>query len=82
MEQVCADHAPVIITRKGEQPVVMMSMEDYRALEALLHRTDFDQFYLRKFQYNGANSHQSLTKACPTNLISPNVTIFQSRSSS
>ena len=33
MEQVCEDHAPVIITRKGEQPVVMMSMEDYQALQ-------------------------------------------------
>ena len=33
MEQVCVDHAPVIITRKGEEPVVMMSMEDYQALQ-------------------------------------------------
>ena len=33
MEQVCADRAPVAITRKGERAVVMMSMEDYQALE-------------------------------------------------
>ncbi len=33
MEKVCADHAPVIITRKTAQPVVMMSLEDYEALE-------------------------------------------------
>ncbi len=33
MEQVCDDHAPVAITRKGEGAVVMMSMEDYQALE-------------------------------------------------
>lgn len=33
MEQVCNDHAPVIITRKSEAPVVMMSLEDYQAME-------------------------------------------------
>ncbi|MHA7835327.1 MAG: type II toxin-antitoxin system Phd/YefM family antitoxin [Algiphilus sp.] len=33
MEKVCSDHAPVAITRKGEGAVVMMSMEDYQALE-------------------------------------------------
>lgn len=33
MEQVCNDHAPVVITRKGEGAVVMMSMDDYQSLE-------------------------------------------------
>ncbi len=33
MERVCTDHAPVAITRKGEGAVVMMSMDDYQALE-------------------------------------------------
>jgi antitoxin YefM len=33
MEKVCNDHAPVIITRKSEAPVVMMSLEDYEAME-------------------------------------------------
>lgn len=33
MERVCNDHAPVAITRKGEGAVVMMSMDDYAALE-------------------------------------------------
>lgn len=33
MDQVCDDHAPIAITRKGEGAVVMMSMEDYQALE-------------------------------------------------
>jgi antitoxin YefM len=33
MEQVCDDHAPVVITRKGQGAVVMMSMDDYQALE-------------------------------------------------
>lgn len=33
MERVCHDHAPVIITRKSESPVVMMSLEDYEAMQ-------------------------------------------------
>jgi antitoxin YefM len=33
MEQVCDDHAPVAITRKGQGTVVLMSMEDFQALE-------------------------------------------------
>jgi antitoxin YefM len=33
MEQVCDDHAPIAITRKGEGAVVMISMEDYQSLE-------------------------------------------------
>jgi len=33
MEQVCDDHSPIAITRKGEGAVVMMSMDDYQALE-------------------------------------------------
>ena len=33
MEQVCNDHTPIAITRKGEGSVVMISMEDYQALE-------------------------------------------------
>lgn len=33
MKKVCEDHSPVVITRKAEKPVVMMSLEDYQALE-------------------------------------------------
>ena len=33
MEQVCDDHAPIAINRKGKGAVVMMSMADYQALE-------------------------------------------------
>lgn len=37
MEQVCDDHAPVIITRKSERSVVLMSLDDYQALEETAH---------------------------------------------
>ncbi len=33
MDQVCNDHEPVIVTRNGDQAVVMVSLDDYKALE-------------------------------------------------
>lgn len=33
IERVCEDHAPVIITRRRDQAVVMISLDDYEALE-------------------------------------------------
>lgn len=41
MDRVCEDHEPLIITRNGEQSVVMFSLDDYKALEetAYLLRT-------------------------------------------
>lgn len=33
MERVCEDHQPVIITRKKAPSVVMMSLEDFDALQ-------------------------------------------------
>ncbi len=33
MDDVCENHEPVIITRSGEESVVMLSLEDYKALE-------------------------------------------------
>jgi len=34
MANVCNDHSPIIITRKSEDPVVMISLEDYNAMQA------------------------------------------------
>ena len=33
MEKVCDDHAPIIVTRKNSRSVVMISLDDYEALE-------------------------------------------------
>lgn len=33
MDKVCDDHTPVVITRKSSRSVVMMSLDDYQALE-------------------------------------------------
>ena len=33
MDQVCSDRDPVVITRKRDQAVVMLSLKDYESLE-------------------------------------------------
>ena len=37
MRRVCDDHAPLVITRRGEPSVVMLSLDDYNALEETAH---------------------------------------------
>lgn len=37
MDQVCRDGDPLVITRNRDQAVVMMSLDDYEALEATAH---------------------------------------------
>lgn len=33
MDKVCEDHAPMLITRQGRPPVVVISLEDYEPLD-------------------------------------------------
>jgi antitoxin YefM len=33
MDRVCDDHEPIIITRSGQQAVVMLSLDDFKSLE-------------------------------------------------
>ena len=33
MDRVCEDHEPVVITRKGEQAIVMVSLDDFKSME-------------------------------------------------
>ena len=33
MEKVCDDHEPIVITRKSEGAVVMLSLEDFESLQ-------------------------------------------------
>jgi len=54
MEKVCNDHAPVIITRKSETPVVMMSLEDYEAME--------ETTYLLRSPANARNLLESIAE--------------------
>ena len=54
MNQVCDDHAPVIITRQSERPVVMMSLEDYSAME--------ETMYLLRSPANAQRLYKALKK--------------------
>lgn len=37
MDQVCQDRDPVVITRNRDQSVVMLSLDEYEALEETAH---------------------------------------------
>ena len=37
MDRVVEDHAPVVITRRKGRPVVMVSLEDWTAMDATAH---------------------------------------------
>ncbi len=37
MDDVCRDHEPAIITRQRGEPVVLLSLEDYNAMEETLY---------------------------------------------
>ena len=37
MDEVCEQRAPVVVTRQGADSVVMMSLDEFRALEETLH---------------------------------------------
>ncbi len=37
MGWLCSNHVPVIVTRKGAKPIVMMPLADYRALEETVY---------------------------------------------
>lgn len=52
MERVCDDHEPVIITRKKSRSVVMMSLEDYNAIE--------ETAYLLRNPANAENLRESI----------------------
>ena len=39
MDKVCDDREPVIITRNRDQAVVMLSLEDYKAMEETVYLT-------------------------------------------
>ncbi len=50
MQHVCEDHDPVVVTRRRNQAIVMISMEDYSSLEetAYLLRSPKNAMRLRK----------------------------------
>lgn len=61
MDKVCDDHAPIIITRKNSQSVVMMSLDDYQALEETA-------YLLRSLKMHGGFLSPSLNSKPPAGL--------------
>ncbi len=37
INQVCENHVPIIITNKSQKPVVVISLEDYNAIEETMY---------------------------------------------
>lgn len=54
MDQVCDDNAPVVITRKGKAFVVVMSLEEYQAME--------ETAYLLRSRANALNLLESIAE--------------------
>jgi antitoxin YefM len=54
MDQVCNEHAPVVITRKEKDSVVMMSLEEYQAVE--------ETAYLLRSKANALNLLESIAE--------------------
>jgi len=65
MDQVCLDRDPVIITRKREQAVVMISLEDYEALQ--------ETAYLLRSSANAKRLIASVEAAEKGNLITKEI---------
>lgn len=55
MEKVCDDHTPVIVTRKNSRAVVMMSLEDFNAIQ--------ETAYLLQSPANAARLRESIKQA-------------------
>lgn len=54
MQRVCEDHEPYIVTREKSDSVVLLSLEDYQALE--------ETCYLLKSQKNAARLSASINE--------------------
>lgn len=47
MDKVCNNHTPILITRQNAKPVVMISLEDFNALDETLYLKRSPQNYAR-----------------------------------
>jgi antitoxin YefM len=60
MDRVCNDHEALIITRNGAQSVVMLSLEDDKALE--------ETSYLLRNPKNASRLHKAIAQLNSSNL--------------
>jgi antitoxin YefM len=52
MQSVCDDREPIIITRKRDQAVVMISLDDFEAMQ--------ETHYLQRSPANGERLHEAI----------------------
>lgn len=71
MEKVCDDHSPIIITRKNARAVVMMSLEDFNAIE--------ETAYLLRSPANAEKLHQSIKQAEKGKTVQYGLNILRNR---
>ena len=69
MNQVCLDRDPVIITRKRNQSVVMISLDDYESLE--------ETAYLLRSPANAKRLVESIEAAESGNLIKQEIDLSE-----
>ena len=69
MDRVCIDRDPVIITRNRDQAVVMISLEDYEALE--------ETAYLLRSPANAKRLIASIEAAEPGNTVLKKIDLTQ-----
>jgi antitoxin YefM len=69
MNRVCLDRDPVIITRKRDQSVVMISLDDYESLE--------ETAYLLRSPANAKRLIESIEAAESGNLIKKKIDLSQ-----
>lgn len=55
MERVCDNHEPIIVTRRNARPVVMMSLDDFNAIE--------ETAYLLRSPANAERLRESIKQA-------------------
>jgi antitoxin YefM len=62
MKKVCEDHAPIIVTRKNCEAVILMSLEDYEALTETAYLMQSPKNAKRLFEsieeLNGGNGQE------------------------
>lgn len=65
MEKVCDDHSPMIVTRKNSRAVVIISLEDYNAME--------ETAYLLRSPTNAERLNQSMQQAQSGKVVKKNL---------
>src|SRR6186997_1466794 len=65
LDEVCASRAPLVVTRRDREPVVMLAMSEYQSLEETLH--------LLRNPANAEHLLESIASADAGNFVEPDI---------